>query len=107
MRPMLLLCALAAAALAACADGGSPTTARYLNALTGQGCELDRASYLSRTVASAAAPLDCLGHHAHASGEPQPEPGPDEPCCQFPQPGCDRNACCEPELVEPEGPPIK
>ena len=62
----------------------------------------DRVSYQPRVAASQAEPLDCIGKHIEAKLHPDDVPT----CCQFPQPGCDANGCCDADLVEPEGPPV-
>ncbi len=106
MRTKLLLSLLAALGLASCTDTDSTTSTsgQYLNALTGEVCNLDRVTYMPRLQASPIVAVDCIGKHIEQHVE-----GVDGPCCEFPQPGCDGDACCDGEVVippEPEGPPV-
>ena len=110
MRTTLLLSLVAALGLAACTDGEPSTSAtdgQYLNALTGAPCNLDRVSYKARsTFGATTVALNCIGKQLHQPGEGDHPEG--DTCCEFPQPGCDANACCEADMVEPqpEGPPV-
>jgi hypothetical protein len=104
MRTKHLLPLLAAIGLAGCTDAGSTTgsSSQYLNALTGEVCIPNRVTMQPRSLYSEPQPLDCIGKHIadHSDAEDG------EACCEFPQPGCDATACCEADLVVPEGPPV-
>jgi hypothetical protein len=91
-----LLLALGFAA-PACTDP-EPTVETHVNALTGAACVPDVDSYMDRRLRTRTTPIDCTGETTDI----------DHPnwCCKFPQPGCDSNACCDSDIVEPVGPDI-
>jgi hypothetical protein len=74
------------------------TVDTHVNALTGAACVPDVDSYMDRRLRTRTTPIDCTGETTDI----------DHPnwCCKFPQPGCDANACCDQDIVEPVGPDI-
>jgi hypothetical protein len=75
-----------------------PTVDSHVNALTGVACVPDADTYMDRRLRTRTTPIDCVGETTDI----------DHPnwCCKFPQPGCDANACCDEDIVEPVGPDI-
>lgn len=88
-----ILCTSALGFVVAC--GGSPTLDRHIDAITGEECEIDPGSYEPRDPGAPPPRVDC-SHHDDV------EP-PHGTCCEFPQPGCDRNGCCDEEIVVDPG----
>ena len=75
-----------------------PTVDTWVNAVTGAACVPDAETYMDRQLRTRVTPIDCMGETTDI----------DHPnwCCKFPQPGCDANACCDSDIVEPVGPEI-
>ena len=96
MRTLVSLLAITSLAALGCASDSS--TGSYSNAVTGVDCRPDPASYKPHDP-DPPATVDCSTPH-----DDVPQPG--EPCCEFPQPGCDKEGCCDNDvIVEPEPPP--
>lgn len=98
MRLLTRIAVLASTTLAFACTEPEPTVDTYVNALTGAACVPDTATYMSRQLRTRVTPIDCVGETTDI----------DHPnwCCKFPQPGCDANACCDEDIVEPVGPEI-
>lgn len=79
----------------AIACGGEPPLRAHVNALTGETCEPDD-SYVPRDPDRPEPRVDCSGHD-------DVEPPPGGFCCEFPQPGCDANGCCDDDIVVDDG----
>jgi hypothetical protein len=93
MRTIVVLMSVLFAA--ACND--APATARYVDAITGEACDLDPGSYMPRDPTAPDPRVDCTHHD-----DVEPPGG---HCCEFPQPGCDRNGCCDVDVVVPDPDP--
>jgi hypothetical protein len=91
--PSLLL--FTALSFTACADDPPPITGAHVNALTGAACVPDEATYVDRALRTRTTQLDCT---AETTDIDHPEY-----CCEFPQPGCDGDGCCDADMVEPPG----
>jgi len=99
MRLLALLSALAITlTFAASCTEPEPTVETHVNALTGAACVPDAATYMDRRLRTRVTPIDCVGETTDID---HPNWG-----CKFPQPGCDANACCDEDIVEPVGPEI-
>lgn len=96
MRTLVSLLAITSLAALGCASDSA--TGSYSNAVTGVDCRPDPESYTPHDP-DAPPTVDCSTPH-----DDVPQPG--EPCCEFPQPGCDKDGCCDDDvIVEPEPPP--
>lgn len=93
MRLPTLLLLAAALGFGACTDG-PPTITEHTNALTGGACVPDPETYMDRSLRTRTDELDCTGETTDV----------DHPnfCCNFPQPGCDADGCCDADIVEPD-----
>jgi hypothetical protein len=89
--PSLFLLA-ATLSFTACSDE-TPSTGSHVNAVTGAACTPDESTYVDRALRTRTTELDCTGETTDI----------DHPdyCCDFPQPGCDADGCCDSDLVEP------
>ena len=99
-----LFCALGLAA--ACSSSGERT---HVNALTGEECEPDSTSYIPREAPAHcqgtsngdncddlhSGKIDCIGDGNSGQGDDKKHN------CEFPQPGCDENGCCDDDIVDP------
>ncbi|MBK9033360.1 MAG: hypothetical protein IPL61_19160 [Myxococcales bacterium] len=83
---------LIAVATLGCA--GPPSTGAHVDAITGLACTIDPGSY---QPLDPALPTPHVACGPHDDVEPHPAG-----CCEFPQPGCDRNGCCDDEVVDGE-----
>ena len=103
-----LISILAALAFAGCADN----TKRHVNALTGEACEPDEQTYMPRQNNGngnqcqgtgpgdncddlSSGKIDCIGDGNSGQGDDKKHD------CEFPQPGCDEDGCCDDDIVEP------
>jgi hypothetical protein len=85
--------ALAALVAFGC-DGGS-STGSHVNAITGAACTVDPGSYMPPDPNADGPTVNCSAHH-----DDVPQPG--DECCEFPQPGCDDQGCCDEEVIDGE-----
>ncbi len=103
MRAVLFSFALGV--FAACA----PTTSEHVNALTGEECEPNEATYTPHDPPDHcqgtsngdncddlhSGKIDCIGDGNSGQGDDKKHD------CEFPQPGCDDTGCCDDDLVDP------
>lgn len=94
MRTSLLLSLVIALGFAAACDSG-PAVGSHVNAVSGALCTPDPTTYVPRASDTKRDSIDCQGDTTDID---HPHTG-DAPCCSFPQPGCDRGACCDEDLV--------
>ena len=105
MRALLYSTIFALGALTACAD---PGTKEHVNALTGESCEPNAATYIPHDPGPCqgttngdncddlhSGKIDCIGDGNSGQGDDKKHN------CEFPQPGCDDTGCCDDDLVEP------
>jgi hypothetical protein len=90
---------------AACA----PQTSEHVNALSGEACEPDPTTYIAREAPAHcqgtsngdncddlhSGKIDCIGDGNSGQGDDKKHD------CEFPQPGCDEDGCCDEDLVDP------
>jgi hypothetical protein len=107
MRTLLFAAAIAVSAIACGTD-----LSTHVNALTGERCEPD-GSYQPKPKKAPTNPkcqgtsngdncddlssgkIDCIGDGNSGQGDDKKHN------CEFPQPGCDENGCCDDDIVEP------
>lgn len=105
MRSILLAAALT---LIGCGTG----TGDYVSALTGQTCEPNKTHQPKKPASNdkcqgtsngdncddlSSGKIDCIGDGNSGQGDDKKHN------CQFPQPGCDDQGCCDEDVVEPPG----
>lgn len=107
---MRLLFSLTLALFAAC----SPSVDTHVNAYTLEACEPAKASYMPKEKANgndkcqgtgngdncddlSSGKVDCIGDGNSGQGDDKKHN------CQFPQPGCDENGCCDEDVVADPG----
>jgi hypothetical protein len=114
IRNFVTAVAFAALGFTGCAAENVST---HINALTGEECTPD-ATYMPRPHGNGhggeqcqgtgpgdncddlhSGKIDCIGDGNSGQGDDRKHP------CDFPQPGCDANGCCDGEIVEPPAPP--
>ncbi len=97
MRTLVSLLAVFALAALGCDHGAS--TGSHVNAVTGVDCHPDPDSYMPPDPDDPTPHVDCTQPH-----DDVPQPG--ATCCEFPSPGCDKDGCCDEDvIVEPDPPP--
>ena len=103
---------LVSLAVSACAE---PPRGTYVNALTGEECTPDSRSYVPRAAGGNdqcqgtsngdncddlhSGKIDCIGDGNSGQGDDKKHN------CDFPQPGCDEDGCCDGDIVDPPPPP--
>jgi len=109
MKSKLFVSLFCALGFAACA----PNSGSYINALTGEECTPDSQSYIPRKAHDPgqcqgtsngdncddlhSGKIDCIGDGNSGQGDDKKHN------CEFPQPGCDENGCCDDDMVDPPG----
>lgn len=115
MRTILLAAVITLGACATDIDT-APESGKYINALTGETCTPDGTYLLGPGNGNgngnrcqgtgngdncddlASGQIDCIGDGNSGQGDDKKHE------CEFPQPGCDANACCDHDIVaQPPG----
>jgi hypothetical protein len=110
MKTLLFSTLLALGAFTGCAQD---STGEHVNALSGEACEPDTDSYMAREAPAHcqgtsngdncddlhSGKIDCIGDGNSGQGDDKKHN------CEFPQPGCDEDGCCDEDIVEPPPPP--